>query len=334
MTSVAQSILNYTHPAEAAAVLTSYLSSSNIPYQIINLQSGQPNFLSDFERASGPGPRVVLNGHIGVFPIGDTAGWSRDPWPGGIEGAHFYGCGVVDMKSGIASLVIAYDSLYQHRDRLRGSVALCVVSDEETGGRRGSTYFLEEDLARWGDDVMQSFINRPPRQHSQADRQAQGSKIITRSTINFGATSGVPPSHKVNMTSSTCAFELDIRVPIGLTQTQDTDLIRSIAPKYKARINISVQAAASNHSSVSSLSDPMLDLLAEISKFVAPVRDRAVVVPSVGATYCKHSRHAVAPAYLYECSPQLAQVSEYALIREFHHITKVHVVAVCDFLKG
>ena len=58
------------------------------------------------------------------------------------------------MKSGTASLTAAYAHLWAMRDSLRGSVALCLVSDEETGGRWGTKYLIQQDRDRWGGDVM------------------------------------------------------------------------------------------------------------------------------------------------------------------------------------
>jgi acetylornithine deacetylase/succinyl-diaminopimelate desuccinylase-like protein len=141
----------------AAAVLTAYLSENNIPYEIIAPQPGCPNIVSEFAGGKGPGPRVVLNGHIDAFPVGpNTDGWDRDPYSGDVVDGRVHGRGVVDMKSGTASLVIAYAALYERREELRGSVALCAVSDEETGGRWGTQYLIKRDRARWGGDVMLS----------------------------------------------------------------------------------------------------------------------------------------------------------------------------------
>jgi succinyl-diaminopimelate desuccinylase len=142
---------------EAAAVLTNYFSSKGIPHELIDPQgNGQPNIVSEFQGGAGDGPRVVLNGHIDVFPVGDGSGWTRDPWSGDVVNGRVHGRGVVDMKSGTASLVIAYATLYEKRQSLRGSVALCAVSDEETGGKYGTKYLIAQDKQRWGGDVMLS----------------------------------------------------------------------------------------------------------------------------------------------------------------------------------
>lgn len=139
----------------AAAVLTDYLSSKGIAYEVISPQRDQPNIVGEFQGGAGPGPRVVLNGHLDVFPVDPGAGgWERDPFSGDVADGRIHGRGVVDMKSGTASLAVAYAHLYARREHLRGSVAFCAVSDEETGGAWGTKYLLQQDRARWGGDVM------------------------------------------------------------------------------------------------------------------------------------------------------------------------------------
>lgn len=142
----------------AARVLTDYLTDRGIPYEVITVQAGCPNVVSEFvggQPGSNSGPRVVLNGHIDVFPVGeDTSDWTRDPWSGDVVDGRVCGRGVVDMKSGTASLAVAYAHLWAMRDSLRGSVALCIVSDEETGGRLGTKHLIQLDRDRWGGDVM------------------------------------------------------------------------------------------------------------------------------------------------------------------------------------
>jgi acetylornithine deacetylase/succinyl-diaminopimelate desuccinylase-like protein len=142
---------------QAVNVLRQYLSDHGISSDIIEAQPGLQNLVSEFIGGAGPGPRVVLNGHIDVFPVPEnTDGWTRDPWSGDLEDGRIHGRGVVDMKSGTASLVIAYAALYAKRESLRGTVALCAVADEETGGRWGTQFLIKQDRDRWGGDVMLS----------------------------------------------------------------------------------------------------------------------------------------------------------------------------------
>ncbi|KAH8900674.1 putative acetylornithine deacetylase [Thozetella sp. PMI_491] len=387
----------------AATVLTDYLTSKGIPYEIIEPQPGQPNVVSEFQGGKGSGPRVVMNGHIDVFPVGDGAGWSRDPWSGEIVGDQIHGRGVVDMKSGTASLVVAYAYLYERRDLLSGSVALCAVSDEETGGKWGTKYLIQQDRARWGGDLMMNtepggcgtirfaekgtlrmtvtvktrdahgaytnlskgairtasaFITdvvrdveaipvdlpaemaahlaKPEVRRVIDETMGAGTAdIIDRPTVNIGTIKG---GLKVNMIPSTCVFEADIRLPVGLTKEQVLAVMEPIATSYKdqgATIELEVQQAASNPYSFSSISHSIVSLLVENAKDLAPDAKQPIPIPSMGATDCKHYRYAGVPAYTYGCSPyKMASVDEYASIKEFLHVTKVQAAATWDFLKG
>ncbi|RDW89546.1 hypothetical protein BP6252_01578 [Coleophoma cylindrospora] len=140
----------------AADVLITYLRSHGIQPEIIAPQANSPNVVSDFTGAE-EGPRLIMNGHIDVFPVGDADQWARDPWSGDIVDGRLCGRGTVDMKAGTAASVIAYAYLYRYRTHLKGSLGLCAVSDEETGGRWGARYLLE--TPRWKGDCM---INAEP----------------------------------------------------------------------------------------------------------------------------------------------------------------------------
>ncbi|KAH6659209.1 putative acetylornithine deacetylase [Truncatella angustata] len=382
----------------AAAILTDYLTSKRIDYELITPRPGQPNIVSEFSGGK-PGPRVVLNGHIDVFALGpDTTGWDRDPWSGDVVDGRVHGRGVVDMKSGTASLVIAYAYLFERREHLKGSVALCAVSDEETGGKWGTKFLIQQDRVRWGGDVMLSaepsgrtirfaekgtlrligkvktrgahgaYINldkgairiagsflgkvveavesmevippadiashlTDPKVLAVVD-QVMGpgtSTIIARPTVNIGIISG---GTVVNVIPNTCTFELDIRLPIGLTAEQVLDVVRCIILQYQdAMINIDKREAASNPSSFSPIDHPMIKRLANNAEVFAP-DCRPALIPSMGATDCKHYRYANIPAYVYGCSPYgMATVNESASIDEFVQVTKVIAAATWDFLQ-
>lgn len=118
-----------------------------------------PNVVHDFTCESSNGPRLILNGHIDVFPVGSSApDWTRDPWSGDVSSGRIHGRGTVDMKAGTAASIIAYTYLHQYRSHLKGSLGLCAVSDEETSGKFGAKYLLEQG-ERWRGDCM---INAEP----------------------------------------------------------------------------------------------------------------------------------------------------------------------------
>lgn len=164
--------------AAAAEVLREYLRGQGIETEVIAPDGAEkPNFVAEFATGtssaggqgegedtstsastSAPGQRVVLNGHLDVFPVDPTqdSQWRHGgPWSGHFDGTHIHGRGGVDMKAGTAASVIAFAHLHKHRARLarkHSSVALTVVSDEETGGKFGSRFLLEQSGGGGGDD--------------------------------------------------------------------------------------------------------------------------------------------------------------------------------------
>lgn len=143
----------------AVEVIAKHLKAKDITPEIVAPQTHMPNVVHDFTCANPLGPRLILNGHIDVFPVGSSAqDWKLDPWSGTISNGRLHGRGTVDMKAGTAASVIAYTYLFQHRFHLKGSLGLCAVSDEETGGKFGAKYLLQQG-ERWKGDCM---INAEP----------------------------------------------------------------------------------------------------------------------------------------------------------------------------
>jgi acetylornithine deacetylase/succinyl-diaminopimelate desuccinylase-like protein len=126
------------------------------------------------------------------------------------------------------------------------------------------------------------------------------STIIARPTVNIGTIKG---GMKVNMIPDTCQFELDIRLPVGLTAEEVIAVLDSIKQQYSnATITLRKQEAASNPSSFSPIDHAMIRCLENSVRLVGGFLP--VAIPSMGATDCKHYRYAGVPAYVYGCSPE------------------------------
>lgn len=92
---------------------------------------------------NGAGPRVLLNGHLDCYGIGDVAAWTVPPLAATVRGGMLYGRGSADMKGGIAAMIAAFRALAAHRGLWRGQVALALAADEESMGVRGTRHMLE-----------------------------------------------------------------------------------------------------------------------------------------------------------------------------------------------
>ena len=111
-------------------------------------------------RGAGPGRRLVLNGHLDTFPIGETR-WSHHPLGADLEDGRIYGRGACDMKAGVAALVLAFVTLAELRDAWNGEVVLALVGDEETGGVWGTQYLLANVEEAVGDAMLNADTGSP-----------------------------------------------------------------------------------------------------------------------------------------------------------------------------
>lgn len=83
-------------------------------------------------KGSGGGRSLLLTGHVDVVPPG--AGWTVDPFGGVRRDGRIYGRGTVDMKGGIAAMVMAVEAVMRSGYRPAGDILVGTVVDEEAGG--------------------------------------------------------------------------------------------------------------------------------------------------------------------------------------------------------
>lgn len=112
-------------------------------------------------RTPRPGRRLVFNGHLDTFTIGDSAAWSAPPLSGVVMNGKIMGRGVSDMKAGLAAAMIAFDLLHSLRHHLSGELVLVFVGDEETGGTWGTQFLLERVPEARGDAMLSGDAGSP-----------------------------------------------------------------------------------------------------------------------------------------------------------------------------
>ena len=111
-------------------------------------------------RGNGPGRRLVFNGHLDTFGIGDPRAWSKDPY-GEREEGKIFGRGASDMKGGIAAQIFAASRLAAIRQWWPGELVLVLCGDEETAGPHGTQYVLEHCESGRGDAMMCADAGSP-----------------------------------------------------------------------------------------------------------------------------------------------------------------------------
>jgi succinyl-diaminopimelate desuccinylase len=93
-----------------------------------------------------PGKRpekVWVLSHLDVVPPGDEALWHSDPYELRVDGDRLYGRGTEDNHHGIVMSLLAVRAFLDLGLRPERTVALALVSDEETGSLKGLGYLVE-----------------------------------------------------------------------------------------------------------------------------------------------------------------------------------------------
>lgn len=110
--------------------------------EVVAVEDSAPNVFVTLN--PGARPQLLYNGHLDTVPAGDASQWEVDPFGAVVRGNLMYGRGVADMKGGCAAMLMAAKVLAMEQVPLKGSLVVNLVSDEETGGRRGAGYLMEK----------------------------------------------------------------------------------------------------------------------------------------------------------------------------------------------
>jgi len=142
---------------EIATYFTDLLDDRGVPYEVISPQEEMPNVLAQFDGGIGDpneGPHVVFNGHLDTFPATGGDRWDYDPFGGEIDDGKVYGRGSSDMHGGFTGTLAAFFYLFENKESFSGKVTFAAVSDEETGGKWGTEYLVENHTEYNGDVVL------------------------------------------------------------------------------------------------------------------------------------------------------------------------------------
>jgi len=145
----------------AAAVAGDFLQT--ITGAEVERFASAPGIVNVVARIKGgrPGRRLVFNGHLDTFPLGEDLGWTVPPL-GGIEaGGRLYGRGVSDMKGGVAASMIAARSLAAQRGSWPGEIVIALAGDEENMGSLGTRWLLDNAPHARGDAMICGDVGSP-----------------------------------------------------------------------------------------------------------------------------------------------------------------------------
>lgn len=130
---------------EAIDLLVGQATLDGFSYQKVELASGFPALIITYEGTEPALPSLVLNHHMDVVPAPHTVEWTAPPFGGEIHEGMMIGRGTQDMK-GVG--VIHYFALKALKDsgiRLKRTIHLFAVPDEERGGSGGTKLLVETE---------------------------------------------------------------------------------------------------------------------------------------------------------------------------------------------
>lgn len=111
-------------------------------------------------RRGDSAPLLCFAGHTDVVPTGPLEQWHSDPFVPTIRDGRLYGRGAADMKSSIASFMLAAEQFVRERPAHRGSIALLITSDEEGPSVDGTVRVVERLKAR-GERIDYCIVGEP-----------------------------------------------------------------------------------------------------------------------------------------------------------------------------
>ena len=77
---------------------------------------------------------IAFSGHLDTVSVGRMNEWRYDPFSGHIENGFIHGRGSVDMKAGVAAIIMVGLHILESKKELKEPIFLCFSADEEQDG--------------------------------------------------------------------------------------------------------------------------------------------------------------------------------------------------------
>lgn len=130
--------------------------SAGLPYKVTGLSENRSNFSVTLKGSDENKGRLLLSGHTDTVKIGSQK-WIHGPFDAEIDDGKMYGRGTTDMKSGLAALYLALESLHEERFEPARDVEFLATAGEEVDSVGAAHYVKTEGM----DDVDAIVIAEP-----------------------------------------------------------------------------------------------------------------------------------------------------------------------------
>lgn len=118
------------------------LAQAGFATEIVAMDEIMPSLIAT--KGGGEGPVLAFNAHVDVVPIGERSAWTFDPFGAEIHDGRIYGRGAGDDKASVTAQTMAAIAVARSGLRLKGSLIVNEVADEESGGYKGAGYVTEQ----------------------------------------------------------------------------------------------------------------------------------------------------------------------------------------------
>ena len=173
-------------------------------------------------------PNFMFAGHLDVVPPGNLKDWTVKPFNPSVKKKHLIGRGANDMKSAVASWVVAVSKFVSKNKNLNGSISLLITGDEE-GIAINGTKKVVEYLKKRKEKINFCLVGEPtnPNKLGEMIKIGRRGSITGRLTI-IGTQGHVAYPHRANNPSNTIVKILkklkEIKFDEGTKNFQATNL--------------------------------------------------------------------------------------------------------------
>jgi succinyl-diaminopimelate desuccinylase len=158
---------------------------SALGFRIEHLRHGAVDNL--WARYGNTGPLFVFAGHTDVVPTGPLDKWQHPPFTPTVVNNTLYGRGAADMKSSIAAMVCACESVLP--TTLNGSIGFLITSDEEGPAHDGTVKVIELLESR-NEKIKWCLVGEPSSTHHVGDVIKNGRRGSISGTLKIHGVQG------------------------------------------------------------------------------------------------------------------------------------------------
>ena len=120
----------FSHEEQLAEFVASRFESWGFEPRLVTVPGHGPDVVVDYGDEALP--KVVLNGHMDTVEV--VSGWVHDPFGATLEDGLLYGLGSLDMKPGLAAMMVAAKAIRRMGVEDKVHLSLHAVSGEEKDG--------------------------------------------------------------------------------------------------------------------------------------------------------------------------------------------------------